>query len=192
MSHLMACPSAAPGPSIKETPVPRMAHSRPAKSPMEGLWAAAGAPAPASDFCPGPCVLAGKAGQKTWSRTPLPSRTHAMGGRVWGPSSWGQLMGGLGAGEDPLPAQSAPSSRARGAPGSTREAEPTSRLSRPRAPTRPHPPAPQPGAESPWPLKREANERVRWGELGSEATDTWRLGEEALLLFSRSVVSDSL
>ena len=104
-----------------------------------------------------------------------------MGGRVWGPSSWGRLMGGLGAGEGPLPARSVPSRSARGAPGSTQEAEPSSCLSRPRAPARAHPPAPQPGAESPWPPKRETNERVRWGEQGSEATDTWQLGEKALL-----------
>ena len=114
-----------------------------------------------------------------------------MGGRVWGPSSWGRLMGGLGAGEGPLPARSVPSRSARGAPGSTQEAEPSSRLSRPRAPARAHPPAPQPGAESPWPPKRETNERVRWGEQGSEATDTWQLGEKALLLFRGSLVSSS-
>lgn len=36
MWHLKTRFSAAPGQSIKETPVPRTAHSNPAKSPVEG------------------------------------------------------------------------------------------------------------------------------------------------------------
>ena len=133
MWHLMTRSFAAPGPSIKETPVPRTAHSNPAKSLMEGLQAAAGAPAPVSDFCPGPCILAGKAGRETQHRLP-PAGPTPRGAECGGPSSWGQLMGGLGAGQDPLLVRSAPSRRARGAPVLTWEAKAGSRLSRPQGP----------------------------------------------------------